>query len=138
MTVTPRNLLVGAVALKKGRLPGGTQAILAARNWLEQALEQHKFLENAPFRTVSLILRYGDRDDLNPEFGALDARNNELPVSVEMSLTRLKALSSSQLEHEFRMVMIEVLCDVAANYDLPFSFLDAMRDSARGEPPRSN
>jgi hypothetical protein len=128
MIASHRNLLVGAVALTKGRLPGSGQAILAARNSIEQALVQHKFLAGAPFRTVSLILRYGDKDDLNPEFGALDTRNQELPVAVEMSLARLKTLSPSQLEREFRAAIIEVLCDVAANYDLPFEFLDAMRE----------
>ena len=113
----------------KGRLRTSGQAILAARDEIEGELDRHGYLSEAPFQTVSLILRYGDRDDLNPDFGSIDKRNSELPVTVQLDLARLQKLSPEQLILELRTVMIDVLCDVAANFDLPFDFLDAMRTS---------
>lgn len=122
-----RNLVVGAVSLIKCRVKNDGQAALAARNEIEPALEAHGYLNNAPFRTVSLIIRYGERDNLNPEIGEVDGQRFVLPVSVELSAHRIEKLNIETLTEEYRSVMIEVLCDVAANFDLPFEFLDAMR-----------
>jgi hypothetical protein len=36
-------------------------------------------------------------------------------------------MSEDDLRRAFRLVFIEVMCDVAANYDLPYEFLDALR-----------
>ena len=124
-----RNLVVGAVSLVKCRIKNDGQAALAARNEIEPALEAHGYLKGAPFRTVSLIVRYGERDNLNPEIGEVDGRRSMLPVAVELSARRLEKLDVEALTEEFRTAMIEVLCDVAANFDLPFEFLDAMRRS---------
>ncbi len=122
-----RNLVVGAVSLIKCRIKNDGQAALAARNEIEPALETNGYLKSAPFRTVSLIFRYGERDNLNPEIGEVEVRRSMLPVAVELSARRLEKLDAAALKEEFRAVMIEVLCDVAANFDLPFEFLDAMR-----------
>jgi hypothetical protein len=127
-----RNLVVGAVSLVKCRVKNDGQAALAARNEIEPALQANGYLESAPFRTVSLIFRYGERDNLNPDIGEVEARRSMLPVAVELSARRLEKLDVAALTEEFRTVMIEVLCDVAANFDLPFGFLDAMRRKPGG------
>lgn len=121
-----RSLLVSAVSLGKGRLKFGAQALLAGRNSLEPELKAHAYLAEAPFSTVSLVIVYGDRDDLNPEIGEVDQKNSELPVTVTLDMKRLSRLALDDLTQEFRTVMIEILCDVAANFDLPFEFLDAL------------
>jgi hypothetical protein len=36
-------------------------------------------------------------------------------------------MGAVELQQAFRKLLIEVLCDVAANFDLPYAFLDAMR-----------
>jgi hypothetical protein len=125
-----RNLVVSAVSLVKCRINNDGQAALAARNEIELALEGNGYLKSAPFRTVSLILRYGERDNLDPDIGEVDKRRSVLPVAVELKASRLQAMDTATLTEEFRTVMIEVLCDVAANFDLPFEFLDAMRRKA--------
>lgn len=126
-----RSLLVSAVSLGKGRLKLGAQALLAARNALEPHLKSHAYLAKAPFETVSLVVMYGDHEDLNPEIGEVDHKNSELPVSVTLDMKSLSRLVLADLTEYFRMVMIEVLCDVAANFDLPFEFLDALRTPSK-------
>jgi hypothetical protein len=125
-----RCLLVGGVARIKGRLRSGGKALLAARNSLEGSLRENEFLKSAPFKTVSLIIRCGDRDDLNPDFGVIDKRTLELPIAIELDLKRLQMLTDGQIVEEFRLAMIEVLCDVAANFDLPYEFLDKFRSAS--------
>lgn len=122
-----RNLLVGGVSLVKCKVRRYGPAILAARNKIEIALEQNSYLAVAPFRTVSLILRFGTYNNPTPEIGEIDAQRRMLPVAVELDASHLAMIDSEALEQHFYVVMIEVLCDVAANFDLPFEFLDAMR-----------
>jgi hypothetical protein len=50
-----------------------------------------------------------------------------LPVTIQLDFKRLQSLDRDQLTDQFRLAMIEVLCDVAANFDLPCRFLDDLR-----------
>jgi len=123
----PRNLLVGAVSIVRRpriRLAG---ALLAIRNNLEPHLAHACFLEGAPFRTVNLILQVGTGDDFEPpDKYTLDAKHSELQVNVQLDAARLKALEPDELKFRaaLRLAVLEVLQDVAANYDLPYAFLD--------------
>jgi hypothetical protein len=123
-----RNLLIGGVALGKGRIKNAGPAVLQSRNEMEEHLVRNAYLETAPFKTINMIFRYGDKDNWNPEIGEIDLRNNELPVAIEFNSETLKKMSIVELKNRFRLALIEVLCDVAANYDLPYEFLDELRD----------
>ena len=125
--MTHRNLVVGAVALKRVRLKAEAASVMGARNEIEAQLAAHSFLANAPFKTVSLILRYTGRDDWQPGSYEIDAKAKALNIAIELDTEKLKALSQPELQETFRTAIIESLCDVAANYDLPFHFLDSMR-----------
>lgn len=122
-----RNLVVGGVSLIKCKSRGFGNAVMNARNIIEPELVRNGYLADAPFRTVSLILRFSDRDNPIPEIGEVEARRSMLPVAVELDAKHLETLNSQELEERFKIVMIEVLCDVAANFDLPYEFLDDMR-----------
>jgi Immunity protein 39 len=136
MDVDKRALLVGAVSLMGRRLKLGGQAGLIARNEIEPELIKHGYLREASFKTISLILRYGDKDNLNPEIGVLDANNSELPVTVMLDMKKLESLDLDALVAKLRSVMLEVLCDVAANFDLPHKFLDDMHAPGFKKPKR--
>jgi hypothetical protein len=126
-TTEKRCLLVGGVWLTKGRLKLSGRALLAARNELDVELRKNGYLRAAPFEAISVIVRYGSADNLNPEIGEVDQRHSELPVAVTLDARPLSALDLDALTQRFREVLIDVLCDVAANFDLPYQFLDAMR-----------
>jgi hypothetical protein len=122
-----RNLVVGGVSLVKCKVRRYGPTILAARNKIETALVENGYLVAAPFRTVSLILRFGTCNNPIPEIGEIEARRSLLPVAIELDANHLATIDLEALEQHFHVVMVEVLCDVAANFDLPFKFLDAMR-----------
>ncbi|MDH4458238.1 MAG: Imm39 family immunity protein [Nevskia sp.] len=125
--MTHRNLVVGAVSLTRVRLKNEALSVLGARNEVEAQLTANSFLASAPFRTVSLILRYTGRDDWQPESYEIDKEAKVLNIAIEFDAEKLKAMSQPELQETFRTAIIESLCDVAANYDLPFHFLDSMR-----------
>lgn len=122
-----RNLVVGGVSLVKCKARGFGSAVMKARNIIEPELEKNLYLSTAPFDTVSLILRFGNRDNPIPEIGEVEVSRSMLPVAIELDAKHLETLNSQDLEEHFKIVMIEVLCDVAANFDLPYEFLDDLR-----------
>ncbi|NHZ36240.1 Imm39 family immunity protein [Massilia rubra] len=122
-----RNLVVGGVSLVKCKARQFGPAAMKARNILEPELERNLYLSAARFRTVSLILRFGTRDKPIPDIGDIDVNRSMLPVAIELDAKHLETLNSQELEDHFKVVMIEVLCDVAANFDLPYEFLDNLR-----------
>ncbi|MDM4769431.1 Imm39 family immunity protein [Solimonas sp. SE-A11] len=126
-----RQLLVGGSSTQRGMAPRNVgQATLRARNNIEAELEKHNFLGSAPFKTVSLIMRYVDVENLNPEGWDINKKHSTLNLAVSLDGPRLKSMTEEELELALRLAMIEVLCDVAANYDLPYEFLDRMRASS--------
>ena len=122
-----KQLLIGGVNLGKGRIKNAGSAVMQARNELEEHLVENAYLEKAPFSTVNMVFRYGDKDNWEPEVEKIDRENDELPVAIEFDSSKLKAMNVDELRSWFRLAIIEVLCDIAANYDLPYEFLDRLR-----------
>ena len=122
-----RSLLIAGVVLGGARVKDVGLAVLQARNEMEGHLEDNAFLEVAPFKTINLVFRYGERDDWEPEIGSIDRGNSELPVAIQFDSHALNKMSASEVKAFFRLALIEVLCDIAANYDLPYEFLDQLR-----------
>lgn len=123
-----RNLVVGGVSLIKCKVRRFGPVALNVRNVIEIELQKNNYLAEAPFRTVSLILRFADRDNPIPEIGDIQKSRSMLPVAIELDAKHLETLTSQELEDRFNTVMIDVLCDIAANFGLPYKFLDHMRD----------
>ncbi len=90
----------------------------------------NNYLANAPFKAVSVMVRYGDFENLEPSEFAIDRSKQCLNITVQVDGRELAALSVEAQAAKHRLILIEALCDVAANYDLPFEFLDAMRRHA--------
>lgn len=119
--------MIGGVVLGGSRVKDVGLAVLQARNEMEEHLVGNAFLETAPFKTISLVFRYGDKDDWESEIRSIDTRNSELPVAIQFDSDALNKMSASDVKACFRLALIEVLCDIAANYDLPYEFLDQLR-----------
>jgi len=123
-----KNLLIGAASsVFRFKLKDGGRMLLQIRDDLEGHLERNEYLQTAPFKTVSLILRYGPNDEWEPaDKYKIDKHHDELHVAVQLEAARLKELEAepAKLFQALRSTVIEVLHDVAANYDLPYAFLD--------------
>jgi len=111
-----RRLLVGAVALVPGRLPGSREAATAARDEVEALLDP-VFFDKAPFKRVSVIIRYGTKTDARPELQPIE--EDELPTATEVSMKELRPLRGDQLRDKFRKALLGTLIEVATRYGLP-------------------
>lgn len=133
VVVDRRNLLVGAVGLiLRFKLKGEGPLILEARNEIEVELVRNSFLASAPFKTVSLIFRYGYQDQWEPDGYEINNATQVLNVAIEFNGEQLLQLTPEEIKAKFRLAMIDVLCDVAANYNLPYEFLDRLRERRGG------
>lgn len=114
-----RILLIGGVSLIKGRVKEAGLAMKEICDDLEPLLNKIGFVDNAPFKTVSMIIRFGGKTDLAPDYEPIHKRHSELPVAVEMELASLRIASKDVVKSAFLKATIDVLLDVARKYDLP-------------------
>lgn len=111
----------------KGRVKEAGIAMQEICYELEPLLKEVGFVDNAPFKTVSMIIRFGEKTDLTPDYDPINKRHSELPVAVEMELAGLRMASKDVVKSAFVKATIDVLIDVAKKYDLPFEALETMR-----------
>ena len=121
-------LLIGGVSLVKGRIPDAGVVMQEICNQLEPLLAETGYIDNAPFKTVSLILRFGEKTDFTPIYEPINKRYSELPVAVELQLAALRSADKDTVINEFFSATIGVLIDVARKYSLPFGELEKIKN----------
>ena len=119
-----KQLLIGGVGLVRGRVRDAGPVMVEICDELEPHLNEIGFTDSAPFRTVSLILRFGEKEDLSPEYSRIDRRHQELPVAVELPMEVLRKAKRDELKQLFRAATMATLIDVGRKYDLPVTDLE--------------
>ena len=122
-----RVLLIGGVSLIKGRVREAGLAMKEICDELEPFLNEIGYVNEAPFKTVSLIVRFGEKTDLKPDYDPINKRYSELPVAVEMELASLRTASKEVVKNTFVIATIDVLIDVAKKYGLPAQQLESLK-----------
>lgn len=112
-----REILIGAVGLVKGSVRNGGKAMVAVCDELEPLFEQTSFLNGAPFKVVSLILRYGKQWG-EPELGRINKKHSELEVGIELPMSEIRMMDEARLTELVRKSALESLLVVAQKYDL--------------------
>jgi hypothetical protein len=119
-----RTLLIGGVALVKGRVPNAGPVMVEICDELEPVLCEGCYTRNAPFETVSLILRFGTRRCFIPEYRPVDKSHKELPVSVELEMEALRRMNPAELKREFTVATLEALIHAGHKFNLPTEMLE--------------
>ncbi|KJG37390.1 hypothetical protein UA32_12820 [Photobacterium angustum] len=114
-----RILLIGGVSLMKGRVKEAGPVMREICDELEPMLQDIGFLNEAPFKTISMIICFGEKDDLTPQYDPINKRHSELPVGVELELAGLRTASKDVVKAAFVTATIDVLLDVSEKYGLP-------------------
>ena len=112
-----REILIGAVGLVKGSVRNGGKAMVAVCDEFEPAFEQTGFLDGAPFKVVSLVLRYGTKWGA-PDLGKINKRHSELEVGIELPMSEIRVMDEASLAAVFRKATLEALVAIAQKYDL--------------------
>ena len=123
-----RILLIGGVSLVKGRVKEAGPVMREICDELEPLLQDMEFLDKAPFKTISMIIRFGKKNDLTPQYDPINKRHSELPVAVELQLAGLRTANKDEVKAAFVTATIDVLLDVSEKYGLPNTPLKAIID----------
>lgn len=124
---TQRCLLIGAVSLIKGRVKEAGMAMVEVADKIEPLLNETGYMNNAPFKTVHLIVRFGEKTDLEPKFSAINKRELELPAAVELELAPLRMATRDVVARVIMDATVGVLLRVAEKYNLPKDGLSELR-----------
>ena len=121
-----RKLVLAGVALTQAKLPA-KQTVLAmgqARDEIEQEIIASGYIETAPFKWVGLIIREGLKDELQPHYKKIDAKDGELPVAIEIDTHRLLEATAEQLVAIYSKAALIALADVGKKYGLNTARVD--------------
>lgn len=116
-----RKLVLSGVALTKAKIPSRENATAAnrVRDELEKEIVESGFLENAPFRWVGLIVRYGLKDEIEPHYYKINLQHGDLPLAIEIDTYRLLGVSEYEMEKVYRRAALIALIHAGEKYQLP-------------------
>jgi hypothetical protein len=120
-----RTIVIGGTYLVRGKLQGSGMLMIEICDELEPVLRETGYADSAPFKTVSLIIRYGQRRREFPEYGIITKRTEVLPVTVELEMDMLRGMNRAQLKRQFQVATLLALIDVAKRYRLPHGELSS-------------
>lgn len=124
-----RKLNLGAVSLVRGRVKDDISTASKVRDEIEAMLDP-EFFRGAPFDSIGVIIRYGSRTDLSPEYQRIE--QGELPVAVELTMETLRKAKGDELARIFRWALVETLLAIAEKYRLPNARLLAEKQKDSG------
>jgi hypothetical protein len=90
------------------------------RNDLESIMIAVNFLDNAPFKWVGLILRYGLKNDDGPSYQRINHKHGDLPVAIELDTHELRNASRDELKELFMIATLKTLVHIGKKYHLPY------------------
>ena len=115
----------------KVRLKNTGAAMVQVCDEIEPILASSNFFSNAPFQSVNLIIRYGTRNNIKPEYQKICREYSELPIAVELDANMLHSADRSdkaRLKCIITIAVLEGLIDVAKRFSLPFLPLNQKKE----------
>ena len=89
-----RALGILGVSVTKARLPKGCEGALASvRDQLEEVMLRTGYLQGAAFSWVTIAIRFGLVNALEPTYSAINLRHGDLPLSIEIDISPLQGRS---------------------------------------------
>lgn len=123
MTEETRRLAIGGVALVEARLGKINPVLMQILEEFNQWLLDDGWPGPAPFQYVSLIIRFGLKDDLEPEIGRVNKKYGELAVSIEVDTHPLLKRDMEVARQVFQRATALALLGVAQKYSIPSPIL---------------
>ena len=120
-----RLIVLGGVSLTNARTNRYAIEVLEEiMDELEGLMFKNSFLDNAPFSWVSLIIRYGLKNDEKPSFQRINQKYNDLPIAIEIDSHEFIGVNKEELKSIFLNVALKSLIHVGMKYSLPIAFLE--------------
>jgi len=116
---------LGGVGVVKGHVRFGQQAMLELIREINPYLIESGFVDGAPFKLVSGIVRYTDVASAEPRIDPVDRAHAELPFAVDMSIPEFRAAPKDVVRTRMDTLICDALFRIAALHQRPRSGIDA-------------
>lgn len=127
-----RVLLAGMVGQVKVSLKGVGPSIVRACDSLESHLRGSGLFAETPFDCMHLIIQVAEMEDRQVQFGRINSRHRELPVTVRVARDFVHHRAPAELDEDMRQLIIDAVVQVAHKHGVsPDRFLALCR---RDEP----
>ena len=115
-----RKLGLIGVALTLQREPKNNHLVMnLVRDEIESILINSNFFDDTPFSWITIALRYGLQDEKEPEFGRINKKYGDLPISIEIDVSERASMSELELHNFYSGAVLRSLILVASRYNLP-------------------
>jgi hypothetical protein len=109
------------------RLPKQCNELLAqVRDELERIVLETRYLEGVPFSWVTVVLRFGLHDQTDPEFGRIDKKYGDLPLSIELDISPLQGASTEMHRVAYLRATAKALVGAGKKYGRPTELLERL------------
>jgi hypothetical protein len=131
-----RKLGLSAVSLTKKRTNRyDIEALTTVRDRIEKAMVASDFLEGAPFSWVTVIVRYGLKNDDKPSYQAINKKYGDLPLAIEVDTHELIDASLEDLKLIIGRAVLKALIHAGEKFDRPINSLENKRLSLFATSP---
>jgi hypothetical protein len=116
-----RKLVLGGASLTLARANKHDLCVMEEiMNELESRMIECGYLNDAPFKWVGLILRYGLTNEEEPHYQRINKKHGDLPVAIELDVHDLQDASREELKELFMIATLKTLIHVGKRYNLPY------------------
>lgn len=130
-----RKLVLGGVSLTTATLDVPIERVASdVRDEIESLIIMSGYLESAPFSWISLILKFGLKDDDKPSYRRINSKYGDLPISIEMDAGKIQCAEYCQLYYLVKCAVLKSLIHVGVKHHLPIHLLQKelrIADSSR-------
>lgn len=124
-----RKFVPGSIYLIRGHLMNERKTA-CIHDDLEKIVIDSGMLENAPFKWIGLMYRYGTKNMLKPNYMRINQKYGELPIAVEIKFEILRWADHHDVPFLTEILMIaglEALIHVCDKYNLRKDYITAER-----------
>ena len=115
-----RKLVMGGSALTNARLRGNKTMLAAniVRDEIEKEMIESGYLDHLNFTLVSLMIRYGLKYDIAPEYSKSTHGHNDLALAIEVDTHDMLEANQEQMNTIFRKAALRALVHAGDKYGL--------------------
>jgi hypothetical protein len=103
------------------------EAFDAVRAELKPILVASNYFKDVPFSWITLVIRFGLKNEDKPHYGRISKKYGDLPLSIEVDVNEMLGVSLDELRIVFRRATLRALIHAGEKYRRP---VDTLRDLA--------
>jgi hypothetical protein len=124
-----RKLGLSMVSLTKARPPRhDIDVATAVKNELEAVLLSSGYLDDAPFKWVTIVLRYGLKNEEKPHYQVINKKYGDLPLAIELDTHELIKADWDELKRLFTLAALKALIHAGKKHKLPIDELEERKE----------